>query len=241
MEDSVFFDSFAVTYILSDACREARVPLVSASVLGLKGYVGVFCGGAPSYRAVFPDMPRAAGSCASAGVLGSAVGVMGTLQAHMVLALLLQWQPSPLARLLSFDFRTLYAGGFSFAAAREPDGDALTFIAPTQVQSDDVVIDLRSLTEAPQSAFPGALRMAVESLETEPPSLPQSQRIVVWRDAGDIVFFGGGTIPSEDAQRLKELGVRAVFTPGAPLQEDGAAPGTWHLAGQRRITGHLRS
>src|SRR5580693_8135402 len=66
-------DSFAVTYILSDACREAGVPLVSASVLGLKGYVGAFCGGAPSYRAVFPDMPSAAGTCASAGVLGTAV------------------------------------------------------------------------------------------------------------------------------------------------------------------------
>ncbi|MBV8147608.1 MAG: methylmalonyl-CoA epimerase, partial [Candidatus Eremiobacteraeota bacterium] len=32
-------------------------------------------------------------------------------------------------------------------------------------------------------------------------------------------FFGGGTIPPEDAQELKGLGVREVFTPGAPLQE----------------------
>jgi molybdopterin/thiamine biosynthesis adenylyltransferase len=75
-------DSFAVTYVLSDACQRANTPLVSASVLGLSGYVGAFCGGAPSYRAVFPEMPRAAGSCAEAGVLGTAVGVMGTLQAH---------------------------------------------------------------------------------------------------------------------------------------------------------------
>ena len=39
------------------------------------------------------------------------------------------------------------------------------------------------------------------------------------QDAGDIVFFGGGTIPPEDAQRLRDLGVRAIFTPGAPLGE----------------------
>ena len=39
------------------------------------------------------------------------------------------------------------------------------------------------------------------------------------QDAGDIVFFGGGTIPPEDAERSKELGVREIFTPGAPLQE----------------------
>ena len=73
-------DSLALTYILSDECQRQGKPLVSASVLGLSGYVGAFCGGAPSYRAVFPEMPRQAGSCAQSGVLGTAVGVMGTLQ-----------------------------------------------------------------------------------------------------------------------------------------------------------------
>jgi rhodanese-related sulfurtransferase len=172
-------DSFAVTYILSDACQEAGVPLVSASVLGLKGYVGAFCGGAPSYRAVFPEMPSAAGTCASAGVLGTAVGVMGTLQAHLVLALLLRWQPSPLGRLLSFDFRTLHAGGFSFATAEEGATQALRFIAPAQVNGEDVVIDLRSLSEAPQSPFPEALRIEVEGLQSAAAELPRGKRIVL--------------------------------------------------------------
>ncbi|MBV8805148.1 MAG: HesA/MoeB/ThiF family protein, partial [Sinobacteraceae bacterium] len=45
-------DSFAVTYTLSDECHRVSKPLVSASVLGLSGYVGSFCGGGPSYRAV---------------------------------------------------------------------------------------------------------------------------------------------------------------------------------------------
>src|SRR5262249_11159788 len=149
-------DSFAVTYVLSDACAASRTPLVSASVLGLSGYVGAFCGGAPSYRAVFPELPRQAGTCSAAGVLGSAVGVMGTLEAHLTLALLLAWQPSPLGRLLSLDFRSLHVGGFSFAAAAEPAGEPLAFIAPGEVSATDLVIDLRSLTEAPQSPFPAA-------------------------------------------------------------------------------------
>ncbi|HEX3452846.1 MAG TPA: hypothetical protein VHS26_06035, partial [Solirubrobacteraceae bacterium] len=37
--------------------------------------------------------------------------------------------------------------------------------------------------------------------------------------ADDIVFFGGGTIPADDAAELKRLGVREIFTPGAPLSE----------------------
>jgi sulfur-carrier protein adenylyltransferase/sulfurtransferase len=195
-------DSLAATYVMSDACQRSGTPLVSASVLGLNGYVGAFCGGAPSYRAVFPDMPQSAGSCASSGVLGTAVGVMGTLQAHLVLALLLQWQPSPLGRLLSFDFRTLHAGGFSFAGAREADGAALTFIAPAQVRSSDLVIDLRSLSEAPQSPFPGALRVAVEALESTAANLPPAQRIVLccrsgvraWRAARALQRHGHASL-----------------------------------------------
>ena len=111
-------DSLALTYILSDECHLRGKPLVSASVLGLSGYVGAFCGGAASYRAVFPEMPRQAGSCAHAGVLGTAVGVIGTLQAHLTLAILLELTPSVLGELISVDFRTLRFSGFSFAGAR---------------------------------------------------------------------------------------------------------------------------
>ena len=172
-------DSFAVTYLLSDTCQRARKPLVSASVLGLSGYVGVFCGGAPSYRAVFPELPRSAGSCAESGVLGSAVGVMGTLQAHLALALLLDWQPSVAGRLLSVDFRTLHLGGFSFSGATEPPGQPIPFIAPAEVGGTDVVIDLRSASEAPVSPFPTALRVGVEALETAQLQLPAEPRIVL--------------------------------------------------------------
>lgn len=38
------------------------------------------------------------------------------------------------------------------------------------------------------------------------------------RGAGDIIVFGGGTIPPNDVPKLKELGVAAVFTPGTPAR-----------------------
>jgi methylmalonyl-CoA mutase, C-terminal domain len=34
----------------------------------------------------------------------------------------------------------------------------------------------------------------------------------------DVVIVVGGTIPNEDIEELKELGVAEVFTPGAPVQ-----------------------
>jgi methylmalonyl-CoA mutase C-terminal domain/subunit len=39
------------------------------------------------------------------------------------------------------------------------------------------------------------------------------------RNATDIVVFGGGIIPDEDAEVLKGLGVAEIFGPGTPLQE----------------------
>jgi methylmalonyl-CoA mutase C-terminal domain/subunit len=35
----------------------------------------------------------------------------------------------------------------------------------------------------------------------------------------DVLVVVGGTIPTEDATELKEKGVAAVFTPGAPTSE----------------------
>lgn len=196
-------DSFAVTYVVSDECQRVKTPLISASVLGLSGYVGAFCGGAPSYRAVFPEMPRQAGSCATAGVLGTAVGVMGTLQAHMVLSLLLDLQAAVLGQLVTVDFRTLRFGGFSFAGAGEPSGAAIPFIAADQVDSTDLVIDLRTLAEAPVSPIAAALRIEVDAVEgAAGERLPSAPRVVLccrtgvraWRAARSLQRRGHANV-----------------------------------------------
>lgn len=36
---------------------------------------------------------------------------------------------------------------------------------------------------------------------------------------GNIPVFGGGTIPEEDIDKLKKLGVREIFLPGTTLEE----------------------
>jgi methylmalonyl-CoA mutase C-terminal domain/subunit len=37
-------------------------------------------------------------------------------------------------------------------------------------------------------------------------------------DSGEVLVVVGGTIPDEDANELKRLGVAEVFTPGAPTR-----------------------
>ncbi|HLY53393.1 MAG TPA: HesA/MoeB/ThiF family protein [Steroidobacteraceae bacterium] len=202
-------DSFAVTYVLSDACERAGKPLVSASVLGLRGYVGAFCGGGPGYRAVFPELPPGAGSCADAGVLGTAVAVIGTLQAHFTLGLLLGWQPPVLGRLIHVDFRSLHVGGFSFTGAQAGAALELPFIAPGEVAPSDIVIDLRELEEAPQSPFPQALRLGVEALESAQHHFAPEPRIVLCCRSGVRAWRAARALEAQGHRNLALIALGA--------------------------------
>ncbi len=166
-------DSFAVGLILSDTCMIAGVPLVSASALGLGGYVGGFCGGAPSLRALFPDLPDRAATCATAGVLGPVVATLGTLQAQMALEVLLGLKPSPLGRLLTLA-PGLRWGGFRFDTAPEPQ-TGFRFIDAGEITEGDFVLDLRDAVEAPVPVHPAALRAQTEA----PPCPPAGARAVI--------------------------------------------------------------
>lgn len=39
------------------------------------------------------------------------------------------------------------------------------------------------------------------------------------RGAGDVVVFGGGIVPKDDVEKLRDIGVAKIFTPGASTQE----------------------
>jgi len=48
--------------------------------------------------------------------------------------------------------------------------------------------------------------------------VPKVIELLREQDAGDVIVTVGGTIPNQDIEELKELGVAEVFTPGAPTQ-----------------------
>ncbi len=157
-------DSFAVSYILSDSCQLHQKPLISASALGQTGYVGGFCGpDAPSLRAVFPDLPDRSATCATAGVLGPVVGMIGALQAQIALQVLLHHTPSPSGQMVTLDLQQLRFGGFAFHGAPEPQA-AMPFLSKSDLCAVDHVIELRDKEEAPDPIVPHAQRLACEAI-----------------------------------------------------------------------------
>jgi molybdopterin-synthase adenylyltransferase len=84
-------DSFATRYAVNAACCAAGVPLVEGGVLGMSGLVmAIRPGETACYRCAFPEPPApgAVPTCAEAGVLGPAAGVVGSLQALEAVKLL---------------------------------------------------------------------------------------------------------------------------------------------------------
>ncbi|MFV0301031.1 MAG: HesA/MoeB/ThiF family protein [Paracoccus sp. (in: a-proteobacteria)] len=210
-------DSFAASYTLSDLCLAARKPLISASALGLSGYVGGFCGGAPSLRALFPDLPETTATCASAGVLGPVVGMLGALQAQMALAVVLGLNPSPLGQFCRFEMAGFRTTGFRFDDAPEPEAAPHRFIAKTAIRPGDFLIELRDAAEAPQPVAAHARRHRVEDFGPDGPRPAQDQRAVfacrsglrAWRAAarlravwpGEIALLADPAPPSNGETR----------------------------------------
>ena len=189
-------DSFAVSYILSDECLAQNKPLISASALGLQGYVGGFCGGAPSLRAVFPDLPEQAATCATAGVLGPVVGTIGALQAQMVLGTLLGWDtPDPLGQMMIFDLKRFAPSAFRFDGAPEPDS-YWRFLPRAALAQQPQVIELRPESEAPVAASDNALRILPDDIATaeidprQPVTLCCQSGLRAWRAGRALAALG---------------------------------------------------
>jgi methylmalonyl-CoA mutase C-terminal domain/subunit len=74
-------------------------------------------------------------------------------------------------------------------------------VVSTAIQEDVDAIGLSILSGAHNTLFLRVLELLKE------------------QDADDIVLFGGGIIPDDDLHALKAAGVKALFRPGAPMNE----------------------
>lgn len=74
-------------------------------------------------------------------------------------------------------------------------------IVEAAIQEDVDAIGISILSGAHMTIFPRILNLMKE------------------KKVDDILLFGGGIIPEEDLNKLKELGVGELFTPGTPTTE----------------------
>jgi methylmalonyl-CoA mutase C-terminal domain/subunit len=74
-------------------------------------------------------------------------------------------------------------------------------IAVAAIQEDVDAVGLSIMSGAHNTLFPAVLDALLA------------------RGADDIILFGGGIVPEEDAESLLAKGVGAIFTPGAALEE----------------------
>jgi methylmalonyl-CoA mutase C-terminal domain/subunit len=72
-------------------------------------------------------------------------------------------------------------------------------IASAAIQEDVDVVGLSCLSGAHKYLFPQVVKLLQD------------------QGAGDIAVIGGGIIPDKDIQPLYDAGLKAIFTPGAPL------------------------
>jgi methylmalonyl-CoA mutase C-terminal domain/subunit len=74
-------------------------------------------------------------------------------------------------------------------------------IVNATIQEDVDVLGLSILSGAHRELFPEIMRRLREE------------------GAEDVLVFAGGVIPDEDIEFCRQLGIRAVFGPGSPVQE----------------------
>jgi len=199
-------DSFAVTYTLSDECRRTCKTLVSASVLGLTGYAGAFCGGGPSLSRCIPGdavtsgyMRRIGSARNRSGCRWRSAGADNAILYSGVAALALG--SADLDGLSQPAFRRL-----SFTGAQEPNAQAtLGFICASQVSPTDVVIDLRTSAEISAMPFASTLRTAVDGVANLKPQLPRSCRVVLCCRSGSRAWRAARLLQAQGYESLALL------------------------------------
>lgn len=187
-------DNFAVSYLLSDACTQFERPLLSASVNKTFGYIGVFCQGAPSFRAVFARLPTEHTSCETVGVTGPSVGIIASVQAQEALKLL-TGQASLHGKLLYLDLWDYSQNLIDVSGASENQQRQVTLISSADIGESDWVIDVRNVAEIetrPQT-FAVHLNHPLGDLLQSMPTLKKERRTVFACHSGQRAIIAAQT------------------------------------------------
>lgn len=214
-------DNFAAKVFLNGWSIENATPLISASVHQFSGQCGIFAGhlqNAPCYHCLYPALPDHAPDCSTAGVLGTAAGLMGLYQAHLALLFLLQMNDTKPGLFISMDFLDMRLSKITIPKDADCKicGDKKgqekkimrTFSSPPllaygELPPETIVIDVRELEELDVDPIPNALHIPLMEIPNRLADLPQNK---------PIAFVCAGNIRSRHAaDYVAGLGFSNVF------------------------------
>lgn len=130
-------DNFATRHAINRACVAARKPLVSGAAIKFSGQVSVYDlrdETAPCYHCLFPESDDVEElRCATTGVLGPLVGMVGSVQAAEAIKVITGMGETLVGRLLSVDALRMQWHTIRFR--RDPDCPACARRAPAAAAS----------------------------------------------------------------------------------------------------------
>lgn len=192
-------DNWGSRYLLNDACALLQKPLVFGAIFQYEGQVSVFhyadaqniCF---NYRDIFPDIPASESipNCAESGVLGVLCGIIGTMQAHESIKILLNKKTVLAGKMAVFNLYNYQLSVFDLTrneTTKTPDTQD-KFLAtdyavpcPAPIHSDIhtkeewetliaddtcFVLDVRHKNAEPQLNLPNVIAVPLEQIEDAP-------------------------------------------------------------------------
>ena len=86
-------DNFQSRKLINKLCQQHQISLISAAAIGQQGQLMLWPfaqSPSPCYRCLFPDLTDQSGNCSSLGVLAPLLGIIGSIQAMLLIQQMIQ-------------------------------------------------------------------------------------------------------------------------------------------------------
>jgi adenylyltransferase/sulfurtransferase len=220
-------DNYATKYLVADACVKFDRPLVYGTVTGMEAMVTVFhAGQGPCLRCLFPQAPTGwVPNCAEAGVLGSLVGMTGSLQASEAIKLLVgadKGLQTLIGRLWVMDARDGQSRLMAVrkrqnceTCSKDPDQIELQAaprptlreidVAEAKALDSWVFLDVREPEEFAAGHIPGAVNLPLSQLQSGIITPPDETRCVLYCESGVRCRTAADILKRFDYQDIRGL------------------------------------
>lgn len=110
-------DNFSSRTLINQLCRQHRISLISAAAIKQQGQLMLWPfehTPSPCYQCLFPDLTDQSGNCSSLGVLAPLLGIIGSMQAMLLIQQIIQ--PDKQAKFWQFEGVGFRLSGYDMPA-----------------------------------------------------------------------------------------------------------------------------